>query len=169
MKEHGLFIQDLLSLCSTEDAKLNTFPCYKNMTNYIPLRTSALRVLAACHYLEQVREKIFQVLYKSLEKPNSELQETAFECMKQFIAGYAPKKELVHQTVRPLLETLGDAKKLTLNGVKMLSYLTQLFPNVFNEKLCEQLLQILKKLMEDLTETYKTNQGEYLWFDQTLY
>ncbi|CAH1997935.1 unnamed protein product [Acanthoscelides obtectus] len=158
IKEHSLFIQDLLSLCNTEDAKLNTFFCYKSITNFIPLRTSALRVLAACYYLEEVREEIFHVLYKALEKPNAELQETAFECMKKFIAGYPVEKDLVHQTVRPLLMTLGDFKNLTLNGAKMLSYLTQLFPNVFNEKLCEQLLGILKQLMVHLTNTYKAIQ-----------
>nr|CAH7738958.1 unnamed protein product [Callosobruchus chinensis] len=158
IKEHNLFIQDLLSLCNTEDAKLNTFSCYKSITNFIPLRTSALRVLAACYYLEEVREEIFQVLYKALEKPNAELQETAFECMKKFIAGYPVEKGLVHQTVRPLLKTLGDCKNLTLNSVKMLSYLTQLFPNTFKERLCEQLLEILKQLMEHLTTTYKANQ-----------
>nr|CAH7738954.1 unnamed protein product [Callosobruchus chinensis] len=158
IKEHNLFIQDLISLCNTEDAKLNTFSCYKSITNFIPLRTSALRVLAACYYLEEVREEIFQVLYKTLEKPNAELQVTAFECMKKFIAGYPVEIELVHQTVRPLLKTLGDSKNLTVNSVKMLSYLTQLFPNVFVEKFCEQLLQILKQLMEHLTTTYKSNQ-----------
>ncbi|XP_057664226.1 transcription-associated protein 1 [Diorhabda carinulata] len=159
IEEHSLFIQDLLSLCNTEDNKLNTFSCYKSITNFIPLRTSALRVLAASYYLDKVREDIFQVLYKALEKPNAELQETAFECMKKFIAGYPVENKLVHQTVRPLLMTLGDVKNLTLNGVQMLSYLTQLFPNVFNEKLCEQLMEILKQLMENLKEIYKTNQG----------
>ncbi|KAF7269505.1 transcription-associated protein Nipped-A isoform X2 [Rhynchophorus ferrugineus] len=152
-EEHNIFIADLLSLCNMEDSGLAASSCYKSITNFIPLRQSALRVLAACYYLEDVREQIFQVLYKALEKPNPELQETAFECMKKFIAGYSVKKELVLQTVRPLLMTLGDVKTLTLNGVKMLSYLTQLFPNVFNEKLCEQLLKIL----ENLTASYKGN------------
>lgn len=57
--------------------------------------------------------------------------------------------------------TLVNAKNLTLNGVKMLSYLTQLFPNVFNEMLCEQLLEILKQLMKNLTNAYKTAPGLY--------
>lgn len=53
--------------------------------------------------------------------------------------------------------TLGDAKNLTLNSVKMLSYLTQLFPLVFNEKLCEQLLEILEQLLESLVNSQKGN------------
>ncbi|XP_045469394.1 transcription-associated protein 1 isoform X2 [Harmonia axyridis] len=159
IKEHNLFISDLLSICNTEDTKLNSYSCYKSMTNFIPLRRSALKVLASCYYLEEVREQIFQVLYRALEKPNAELQETAFECMKQFIAGYPVEKELVHPTVRPLLMTLGDVKNLTLNGVKMLSYLTQLFPLVFNEKLCEQLSEILKQLLDNLINNHKNSNG----------
>lgn len=54
----------------------------------------------------------------------------------------------VHQQMRPLLLTLGDYRNLTLNGIKRLSYLTLLFPTSFNEKLCEQLLQHLGKLLE---------------------
>lgn len=51
--------------------------------------------------------------------------------------------------------TLGDVKSLTLNGLKMLSYLTQLFPMVFNEKLCEQLLDILTELLDNLVNIHK--------------
>lgn len=61
--------------------------------------------------------------------------------------------------VRPLLMTLGDVKNLTLNGVKMLSYLTQLFPLVFNEKLCEQLSEILKQLLDNLINNHKNSNG----------
>ncbi|XP_060534319.1 transcription-associated protein 1 [Cylas formicarius] len=159
IKEHNLFIEDLLSLCNTEDAKLNTFSCYKSITNFTPLRQSALRVLAACYYLEKVRDKIFKVLYNALEKPIPELQETAFECIKKFIAGYRVGKELVHTTIRPLLTTLGNVKNInsiTLNGLKVLSYLTQLFPHVFNMLLCEQLLEILKQHLTTLTGAHTT-------------
>lgn len=118
IKEHNHFINDLLSICNTEDTKLNSFSCYKSMTNFIPLRRSALRVLASCFYLEEVREEIFQVLYRALEKPNAELQETAFECMKQFIAGYPVEKELVHPTVRKLF-TIYFLSKLKSVGIAL--------------------------------------------------
>uniref|UniRef100_A0A1Y1MXI9 FAT domain-containing protein n=3 Tax=Photinus pyralis TaxID=7054 RepID=A0A1Y1MXI9_PHOPY len=160
IKEHNLFIGDLISLCNTEDTKLNNFSCYKAITNFNPLRISALRVLAACHYLDgDVWCQIFQVLYKTLEKPNSELQEVAFECMKKFISSYQVEKDMIHQAMRPLLLTLGDVKNLSLNSVKMLSYLTQLFPNEFNEKLCQQLLEILKELVNNLVQNHKSITG----------
>ncbi len=48
--------------------------------------------------------------------------------------------EVVHTAMRPLLLMLGDYRTLNLNVIQRLSYLTQLFPNTFNEKFCEQLL-----------------------------
>ncbi|PNF39461.1 hypothetical protein B7P43_G11091, partial [Cryptotermes secundus] len=86
--EHKVFFHELLSLCEAENSVLNKLPCYKSVSNLVPLRKSALRALAACHYIQSCREKIFPVLYKALEQSNPELQEAGFECMKKFIAGF---------------------------------------------------------------------------------
>ena len=58
----------------------------------------------------------------------------------QFISGGHIVLEVVHSAMRPLLLMLGDHRNLDLNVIQRLSSLTQLFPNTFNEKLCEQLL-----------------------------
>lgn len=94
---HKLFFHELLTLCEAEDGILHKLDCYKNVNNLIPLRKSALKALAACHYITDApcRDKILTILLKSLEKNNSELQEAAFECLKKFIAGYAIEKEIV--------------------------------------------------------------------------
>lgn len=48
--------------------------------------------------------------------------------------------EQVHTAMRPLLTLLGDHRNLNVNFIQRLTSLTQLFPNTFNEKLCDQLL-----------------------------
>lgn len=60
--------------------------------------------------------------------------------------------------------TLRNVTNVTINGVKlkMLAYLTQLFPNEFDEQFCIQLLEILKILVDNLTATNKVAQGELL-------
>lgn len=93
--EHKVFFHELLSLCEAENSILNKLPCYKSVSNLVPLRKSALRALAACHYIQSCREKIFPVLYKALEQSNPELQEAGFECMKKFIAGFQIDMEMV--------------------------------------------------------------------------
>lgn len=67
--------------------------------------------------------------------------------------------------MRPLLSTLGDYRNLNLCGARRLSYLVQLFPPSFNEKLCEQLLQHLRKLLDNLVQAQK---GNYLTYFFTL-
>ncbi|XP_022821038.1 transformation/transcription domain-associated protein isoform X3 [Spodoptera litura] len=157
INEHKVFFRELLSLCEAEDNMLGKLPCYKGV-NLVPLRASALKALAACHYIQEkhCREKIFQVLYKSLEKNDQELQQVGFECMQKFLSGFQIDMEMVHPVMRPLLLTLGDHRHLSVNGAKRLSYLTQLFPSTFSEKLCEQLLQLLKKLLD---YSIQTNRG----------
>ncbi|XP_065334181.1 transformation/transcription domain-associated protein isoform X2 [Cloeon dipterum] len=148
IEEHKTFIKDVIFICEQDDASLQKNPCYKSLSNLVTIRKSAMRALAACHYIPAQRDEIFTVLYKALERPNAELQETAFECMKQFISGCQVDIAKVHALMRPLLLTLGDHRNLTPNGIKRLSYLTLLFPTSFNEKLCEQLLAHIRKLLE---------------------
>jgi transformation/transcription domain-associated protein len=148
---HKYFFTEVVTLAEVDDIFLSKLDCFKNISNLIPLRKSALRALASCHYLGQerknVKEKIFTTLYKTLEK-NSELQETAFECMQKYNLGTTAEKEFLLQNLRPLLLALGDYRNLTISIVKRLSYLTQLFPSMFNEKLCDQLLEIIKKMLQ---------------------
>lgn len=154
--EHKVFCEELISLCELDETSISKLACYKSVSNLMPLRKSALRALAACHYVAGWQEKIFTVLYEALEKSNAELQETAFECMKMFIAGFQIDMESVHAMMRPMLLTLGDHRNLSLNYVRRLSYLTQLFPSTFSVTLCEQLLQHLKKLFEILIQSHKS-------------
>jgi transformation/transcription domain-associated protein len=60
--------------------------------------------------------------------------------MFQFLSGFQIDMEMVHQTMRSMLTKLGDHRSLTVNTIEVLASLTQLFPNSFKEKLCEQLL-----------------------------
>ncbi|XP_017462467.1 PREDICTED: transcription-associated protein 1 [Rhagoletis zephyria] len=160
---HRLFFHELLTLSEAEDATLNKLDCYKNVPNLIPLRKSALKALAACHYItdSQCKEKIINILFKVMESNKEELQEAAFNCTKVFISGIHIDKEKVHAGMRPLLLTLGDHRNLSLTATKRLSYFTQLFPQMFNEKLSEQILQHCQKILEMSISSHKssTNQG----------
>lgn len=97
---HKLFFHELLTLSEAEDATLAKLDCYKNVTNLIPLRISALRALAACHYINDIgyKEKIINIIFKVMENDKPELQETSYVCMKTFISGITLDKEKVSQT-----------------------------------------------------------------------
>ncbi|XP_027217728.2 transformation/transcription domain-associated protein isoform X2 [Penaeus vannamei] len=158
LQEHKFFFSELHMLVETEDSYLAKLSCYKNIGNLVPLRKSALKALAACHYIPQIREKIFPNLYKALNNSSHpELQETAFECLKKFQSGCQVDMEMVHSAMRPLLGQLFHHRSVTLPVIHRLSYLTQLFPYTFNEKLCEQLTQHLKNLIEMAIMSRKQN------------
>ncbi|XP_023232044.1 transformation/transcription domain-associated protein-like [Centruroides sculpturatus] len=146
--EHKVFFTELIALCETEDNLLLRLPCYKAITNLVPLRKSALRALAACHYIPQCKDKILNILYKALNTSNVELQVASFECMKKFLGGAQFDMEKIHNMIRGLLGQLGDVRNLNLGIVQHYSYLTQLFPNIFNKKFCEHLLNHLKHWLE---------------------
>ncbi|EDW01948.1 GH20167 [Drosophila grimshawi] len=159
---HKLFFHELLTLSEAEDSTLTKLDCYKNVTNLIPLRISALRALAACHYINDIgyKEKIINIIFKVMENDKSELQETSYLCMKTFITGITLEREKVQAAMRPLLAKLGDHRNLSIPAIKRLSYFTQLFPQMFNEKLSEQILQHCAKIIEIFVGQYKcTNEN----------
>ncbi|XP_060086157.1 transformation/transcription domain-associated protein-like [Ylistrum balloti] len=158
--EHNVFFNELLSLCEAEDGALQKLPCYKSVNDLVPLRKSALRALAACHYIPNQREKLFSVLDKALNSNSAELQRVAFDCMKKFISGCQIEIEIVYKKMRPLLSTLSDPSSLNSNVIQRLSYITQLFPNIFNEKFCEQLLKHLKKWLDVAATSQKPSQNK---------
>ncbi len=75
----------LVTLCDSDDATLSKLPCYRMVPSFVPLKVSGLAALAACRYLPEVREKIFTVLYKTINSPQSikELQDAGKEAMKK--------------------------------------------------------------------------------------
>ncbi|XP_030195431.1 transformation/transcription domain-associated protein isoform X5 [Gadus morhua] len=156
--EHKVFYQELLNLCEAEDAALMKLPCYKSLPSLVPLRIAALNALAACNYLPQSREKIIAALFKALNSTNSELQEAGEACMRKFLEGATIEVDQIHTHMRPLLMMLGDYRSLTLNVVNRLTSVTRLFPNSFNDKFCDQMMQHLRKWMEVVVITHKGGQ-----------
>ncbi|XP_070134948.1 transcription-associated protein 1 isoform X3 [Drosophila bipectinata] len=166
---HKLFFHELLTLSEAEDATLAKLDCYKNVTNLIPLRTSALRALAACHYISDIgyKEKIINIIFKVMENDKPELQKTAYLCMKQFISGVTLEKEKIQSALRPLLLKLGDHRNLSIPAIKRLSYFTQLFPQMFNEKLSEQIFQHCTKIIELFLGDYKSSNSIVNFFSSS--
>uniref|UniRef100_UPI00398EA1CE transformation/transcription domain-associated protein n=1 Tax=Pristiophorus japonicus TaxID=55135 RepID=UPI00398EA1CE len=114
--------------------------------------------LAACNYLPQSREKIIAALFKALNSTNNELQEAGEACMRKFLEGATIEVDQIHTHMRPLLMMLGDYRSLTLNVVNRLTSVTRLFPNSFNDKFCDQMMQHLRKWMEVVVLTHKGGQ-----------
>lgn len=168
IQEHRVFFIDVFNLCDAEDAVLSKHPCYKNTTNLVPLRKSALHALASCYYIEQHKDKIFAVLFKALDSKHHEIQETGFECMKKFMENTRIEVTTIHNFVKPLIKeiapkndasnTTNNTSHLTMNLMQRLSYMTQLFPNIFTEILCHQMYTCGHGLLSEIAENPQSRQ-----------
>ncbi|KAG8178737.1 hypothetical protein JTE90_027055 [Oedothorax gibbosus] len=155
--DHKTFFDELVMLCEMDNAALQKLPCYKGLSNLIPVRRAMLRLLAACHHMADKRGDIFKHLYQALSSPVAELQEVGYTCMRDILSKCDIECDMVHLTIRPLLLTLGDHRNLRLPTIQQLSYLTLLFPKLFNDKLCDQLLVFLRRCMEDAEAAVRLN------------
>lgn len=162
--EHKVFFTELYTLCEADDNTLMKLPCYKSVTSFSQLRVSALAALTSCHYIVQAREKIFNVLVKAINSSSAEVMQAGKENMQKFIKGGALEsvKELVSVNIRPLLLMLGDYRSLNMSVLQKLTCFMELFPELFNEKLCEQLLAHLRRWMETAISTSNTQNQQQL-------
>lgn len=94
---------------------------------------------------------------KALNSTNNELVEASFECMKKFISGFTVDTETVNNLMRNIIASLGDYRMMNINLITRMSYLAQIFPGPFtgNDKILEQLLQLLKKWLESAILGFK--------------
>ncbi|KAA0197800.1 hypothetical protein HAZT_HAZT001767 [Hyalella azteca] len=149
VQEHKVFLNELLYLVDFDDVHLRKYSCYKNVSSLIPLKKSALRALSTCHYIHVSQDKIFTSIYKALiTSNNTEIQEAAFEGLQKFLDGRAPSDSIT-AVVRPLVSQICNSMtRLSPQMVSKISYISRLFPNLFTEFVCNELLQYCCNLLD---------------------
>lgn len=187
--DHWSLYQDLLPLCETEDSSNQNNNGAQNVKSptakaeLIPLRMAALELLSSfCHLLEQ-REQILSTLHRALASQNSEIQQCTFKCIRSFISSsenyfnlakqqptsttvnldsLRPIMQIAADYLREYLHPLTDYKSLNSHVIKHLSYITQLYPTILNEKFSEYLLSHLKKWLDEIVEIIKQENQQFL-------
>lgn len=94
-QEHKQFFDELIMLCDYDDNTMTKIPCYKSLTNLIPIRKAMLRLLAACYYIQDRRNDIFQHLYNALNSTSAEMQEVGYQCIKEISTKYEIDNDMV--------------------------------------------------------------------------
>lgn len=155
------FLTDVKIIIKCDDDTMSRYDAYKDAKQLPELRETAMKVLVSWHYIyhkqhydtEKVKnvnfcDEAFVTLFKAMETyPN--LQETAFECLKKLTLECKEKSETGWPIQNSFLDSLGDYMSWTTNSIRKLSYYSLLFPKVFTEKTCDQLLEIVKKLLQN--------------------
>lgn len=161
------FLTDVKIIIKCEDETMSRYDAYKDPKQLPELRETAMKVLVSWHYIyhkqhydtDKVKnvnfcEEAFLTLFKAMETYQN-LQDTAFECLKRLTVECKEKSETGWPIQNSFLDSLGDYLSWTTNSIKRLSYYSLLFPKVFTEKTCDQLLEIVKKLLQNSLTTNK--------------
>lgn len=155
------FLTDVKIIIKCDDDTMSRYDAYSDVKQLPELRETAMKVLVAWHYIyhqqhydtEKLKnvnfcDEAFVTLFKAMETYQN-LQETAFECLKRLTVECKEKCETGWPLQNSFLDSLGDYMSWTTNSIKRLSYYSLLFPKVFTEKTCDQLLEIVKKLLQN--------------------
>lgn len=156
------FLTDVKIIIKCDDDTMIRYDAYKDPKQLPELRETAMKVLVSWHHIyhkqhydtEKVKnvnfcDEAFVTLFKAMESYQN-LQDTAFECLKRLTLECKEKSEEKGWPIQhSFLDSLGDYMSWTTNSIKRLSYYSLLFPKVFTEKTCDQLLEITKKLLQN--------------------
>lgn len=92
----------------------------------------------------KLRDKIVEVFFKLLSSVNTEILDIAKSGLSLFISSQRLPKDLLQNSLRPVLTNLGTYQKLNLPILQTLGHLLELCQSYFSVKLGEQLIEHLK-------------------------
>lgn len=153
--EHKYYVDQLVRICESNDVALKKFQCYANVTNLAPVRTAALNALASLHYLNDYKNIIFKILFKSTESISPDLQEEAYVCIVKFSSKVTIDLPVIQEEVSPLLTKLKDSSVWNMASVKRLLCIAKLFPAIFNESFCLELQEHLNNISKSAYDKLK--------------
>ena len=150
LQEHYYFLNELVGLVNNDDTQLRKVPCYKNVTNLIPIRKAAIKALSACHYVSDFRDKVFIVIYKSMcSHASAEINEASFEALRIVIDSGNIPRDFMNTQINNLMRNL-IANRPIVTISKKIIYHCQLVPWVFKENVSNQLVNSLISLLDTL-------------------
>ncbi|CAF3505136.1 unnamed protein product [Rotaria sp. Silwood1] len=128
--------------------------------NIILLKKLSIRTLG--EYYEQIeyRDRVLRLFYKILTTMQSnELQLIVYESIEKIFNGHQ-NEQLRLRFVDLYIQKIPfhDYEKLNLTPqiAQTLFYLSKLSPNSFDERLCEQILNLIRRLMQNIAQTFRS-------------
>jgi transformation/transcription domain-associated protein len=165
-----LFDDDLFKELTTfifDENDYMKYSSYRSLTqqqltlNIILLKKLALRTIG--EYYEQIeyRDRVLRLFYKILTTIQSnELQLIAYESIEKIFNGHQNDQlrlRFVDLYIQQISFYDNEKLNLTTQVAQTLFYLAKLSPNSFDERLCEQILNLIRKLMQTIAQTFRSN------------
>lgn len=129
--------------------------------NILILKKLALRTIAEYHEQIEYRDRVLRFFYKILTGIQSnDLQLIAYESLEKIFNGHQ-NDQLRLRFVELYIHQISfyDNEKLNLTPqvAQTLLYLSKLSPNSFDERPSEQILNLIRKLMQTIAQTFRVN------------
>ncbi|XP_044463478.1 transformation/transcription domain-associated protein-like isoform X2 [Mangifera indica] len=151
------FLQEALQIAEADDTVwVVKFMNPRVATSLTKLKTGCIELLCTTMAWtdfktpnhSDLRAKIISMFFKSLTCRTSEIVAVAKEGLRQVINQQRMPKELLQNSLRPILVNLANTKNLSMSLLQGLARLLELLSNWFNVTLGGKLLEHLKKWLE---------------------
>ncbi|KAM3719228.1 Transformation/transcription domain-associated protein [Dirofilaria immitis] len=167
------YVSQLLSICNATGKEIRNRPNYKPSTRFlavmhrsqfnsrvIALRQSTIRALvacciASCGKLNQAidhdplfphHKQIFEAILKCLMEENEDIQSVAFSALKEALRLDRLRSQLLKMNLGSMITVLSEStNRLEKHVVLRLLYILRLFPDVFSETFCNDMVDAFRK------------------------
>ena len=159
--------KELTKLVLTDDNELMKLSVYRCLTQQqsplylIELKKLALRTIG--EYYDQIdyRERVLRLFYKMLTSLHSnELQTVVYESIEKMLNGHQNDQwrlRFVESYIQQISFYENDKFHCTLPVAQTLFFLSKLSPNSFDERPCEHIFNLIRKLLNIVVQSFRTN------------
>ena len=150
-------VVEAMNICNADQAHLPQIKSSKRCNvSYTDLKAVSVKFLWAALKLPQLdtvgqanlKSKIIPLMFKLLAYPNEKVVSAALEGLSQMVKSVGIPKDLLQQSLRPILLHLQRHSHLTIPLLKGIAKLLELLSQHFNTTLGEKLVNHLKKWLE---------------------
>lgn len=159
--------KDLTKFVFVDDNELSKFPVYRCLTqqqcllNLVQLKKVSIKTIGEFSEQHEYRERVIRCLYRMLIHFNSkELQTVVFETIEKNFPRH--QNEMIRnrwfETYLNHLSFFDNEKaSITLQTAQTLFFFSKLSPNLFDDRLSEQIFTIVRKLLSSVANSFRVN------------
>jgi transformation/transcription domain-associated protein len=148
-------LMESLALADANDESLANKPAeFRTHDNIVNLRVSCIKLLSMAMNLEELannpmKPRILSVFFKCLYSESQPTIAAANDALKSVLAVEKRlPKDLLQSGLRPVLQSLSDAKRLSTHGLNNLSRLLKLLTSYFKVEIGARLLEQTKSIVD---------------------
>lgn len=151
---HRLLMESLALADASDESLANKPAEHRTHEHIVNLRVSCIKLLSTAMSFEefsntQTKAKILTVFFKCLYSDSKPVVEAANDALKQVLAvDKRLPKDLLQSGLRPVLSSLSDPKRLSVNGLDNLSRLLKLLTSYFKVEIGVRLLDQIESIVE---------------------